>query len=167
MNVLVYYHQDLSPFHSRAKGILEMGLRREAPLCICPQVLMEFYATITNPRRVTDPVPPEQGLAEVEKYFTCSWLGKIYPKEETLEITIDLLKNYRVSRILADQIFIAYAAPGSKTEGFVHSLLTWGKPLWTLPRSDNAAVNLPGVSSIPPDKLASRANNRSSSYSGG
>lgn len=92
-NVLVYYHQDLSPFHSRAKAILEMGLRRELPLCLCPQVLMEFYATITNPRRVTDPVSPEQALAEVEKYFTCSWLGIIYPKEETLRITVDFLKN--------------------------------------------------------------------------
>jgi predicted nucleic acid-binding protein len=116
-NILVYYHQELTPFHSRAKGILEMGLRREVSLCICPQVLMEFYATITNPRRVTDPVPPEQGLAEVEKYFTCSWLGKIYPKEETLEITIDLLKKYRVSRM---EVFDLQLVATMLSNGVIH-----------------------------------------------
>ncbi len=42
------YHQDLSPFHDKARAIPEMGLRRGLPLCICPQVLMEFYASITN-----------------------------------------------------------------------------------------------------------------------
>lgn len=116
-NVLVYYHQDLSPFPNRAKGILKMGLRREAPLCICPQVLMEFYATITNPRRVTDPVPPDQGLAEVEKYFTCSWLGKIYPKAETLEITIDLLKKYQVRRM---EVFDLQLVATMLTNGVSH-----------------------------------------------
>ena len=93
------YHQDLSPFHDKARAILEMGLRRELPLCICPQVLMEFYATITNPKRVTDPVTPEQAVAEVGKYATCSWLSTIYPKEEALNITLDLLKKYRVKRM--------------------------------------------------------------------
>jgi predicted nucleic acid-binding protein len=116
-NVLVYYHQDLSPFHARSKAILEIGLRREAPLCICPQILMEFYATITNPRRVTDPVSPEQALAEVEKYFTCSWLGIIYPKEETLKISIDLLKKYRVGRM---EVFDLQLVATMLANGVIH-----------------------------------------------
>jgi uncharacterized protein len=123
-NVLVYYHQDLSPFHAKARAILEMGLRREALLCICPQVLMEFYATVTNPRRVTDPVSPDQALSEVEKYFTCSWLGKIYPKEETLKITIDLLEKYRVRRM---EVFDLQLVATMLTNGVIH-IYTFNQP---------------------------------------
>ena len=116
-NILVYYHQELSPFHSKAKALLEMGLRREVPLCICPQVLMEFYATITNPRRVTKPVIPEHAVTEVEKYFTCSWLKKIYPTEETLKITIDLLEKYRVKRM---EVFDLQLVATMLSNGAIH-----------------------------------------------
>lgn len=116
-NLLVYYHQQLSPFHGQAKAVLETGLRGEMPLCICPQVLMEFYAVITNPKRVTHPISPEQALAEVEKYFTRKWIAKIYPKEDTLTITIDLLKKYRVKRM---EIFDLQLAATMLSNGVLH-----------------------------------------------
>ncbi|MBM4276182.1 MAG: hypothetical protein FJ134_17270 [Deltaproteobacteria bacterium] len=67
-----------------------------------PQVLAEFFATITNPKRVTQPIAPDQAIEELEKYFLCPWIAKIYPKEDTLKITIDLLKKYPITRM---QIF--------------------------------------------------------------
>lgn len=98
-NILVYYHQDLSPFHPKAEALLEKGRRGKVPLCICPQVLMEFYATITNPKRVTDPVSAAAAIQEIEKYFSRSWITKIHPGEETLAITLDLLKRYPVKQM--------------------------------------------------------------------
>jgi predicted nucleic acid-binding protein len=98
-NLLVYYHQELSPFHPKAKALLEEGRKGKIPLCICPQVLMEFYATTTNPKRVTDPVSPDVALQEIEKYYKRRWIAKIHPREETLAITIDLLKKYPVKQM--------------------------------------------------------------------
>lgn len=98
-NILVYCHQDLSPFHLQAKTIMEKGLRETLPLCVCPQVLMEFFSTITNPKRVTDPVSPEEAIQELEKYCTRRWIAKIHPRDETLAITLDLLKKYPVKQM--------------------------------------------------------------------
>jgi len=98
-NILVYYHQELSHFHLQARAVMEKGLKRKMPLCICPQVLMEFYSTITNPKRVTDPVSSEAAIREIEKYFTCRWIVKIHPKEKTLAATIELMQKYRVKQM--------------------------------------------------------------------
>ena len=51
-NVLVYNHQERSEFNALSKATLKKGFKGQLPLCICPQVLIEFYSTITNPRRV-------------------------------------------------------------------------------------------------------------------
>jgi predicted nucleic acid-binding protein len=51
-NVLVYAHQSVSIHHESARILRDKGMKKEISLCICPQVLMEFFAVITNPRRV-------------------------------------------------------------------------------------------------------------------
>ena len=98
-NVLVYVHQALSPFHTRSKALLEKGLREETSLCVCPQVLIEFYSVITNPKRVTNPVASDKAVLEIAKYFKSRKIAKIYPKEDTLKRTIELIKNYPVTQM--------------------------------------------------------------------
>ncbi len=41
---------------------------------------------------------------------------------------------------LADQVFVTYAAPGSKTESFCQKVLGWDKPLLTFTSPSNAAL---------------------------
>lgn len=41
---------------------------------------------------------------------------------------------------LAGQVFVAYAAPGGKTESFCQKVLGWGKPLLTFNSPNNAAL---------------------------
>jgi hypothetical protein len=41
---------------------------------------------------------------------------------------------------LAERVFIAYAAPGGKTESFCEKVLGWGKPLLTFDDTINAAL---------------------------
>ncbi len=40
--------------------------------------------------------------------------------------------------VLADGVFVAYAAPGGKTEAFCRKVLSWGKPLFTFDGPENA-----------------------------
>ena len=92
-NILVYGHQEQSEFHARSRSILKQGFVGKIPVCLCPQVCVEFYATITNPKRVTNPAPPEEAIEEIEKYLKSSNVRIIHPGEETWEYTLSLLKR--------------------------------------------------------------------------
>jgi predicted nucleic acid-binding protein len=54
-NVLIYAADDMSPFHPAARAIREKGLRGEISICVCPQVLIEFFAIVTDSKRVSNP----------------------------------------------------------------------------------------------------------------
>ena len=57
---------------------------------------------------------------------------------------------------LAGQVFIAYAAPGSKTEAFARKLATSGKPLLTLDSPANENLVGMGAEVLLPQNLDSR-----------
>jgi hypothetical protein len=97
-NVLIYAYQSLSEFHRSAKALRDKGMDGEIQLCVCPQVLMEFYAVITNPKRVTNPIEPREAMNEVEKYFQAEKIMKIHPKEDLLLRIIALARKYEVKR---------------------------------------------------------------------
>jgi predicted nucleic acid-binding protein len=42
-NVLVYAMDQNSPCHTAAKALRDQGLKGEISLCVCPQVLNEFF----------------------------------------------------------------------------------------------------------------------------
>lgn len=48
----------------------------------------------------------------------------------------------------ADQIFVAYAAPGGKTEAFCRKVLEWRKPLFTFDDPETATLRLVGAQPI-------------------
>ena len=92
--VLVYAADTSSSFHERSRRLRDRGFRGEVPLVVTPQVLMEFFAVITSPRRVTTPRSPEEARAEVEKYARAENIVKMYPDRTTLEQTLDLLQHH-------------------------------------------------------------------------
>lgn len=97
-NVLVYAADKRSPFQNQAKAIRQQGLKGDMYLCISPQVLNEFYATITHPKRVDTPLSQTKALEEIDKYFKATNIQKIYPTELTVTIFLDLLSNYTVTK---------------------------------------------------------------------
>jgi predicted nucleic acid-binding protein len=54
---------------------------------------MEFFAVITNPRRVQQPRSPEEARVEVEKYVR-STLRKIHPGNDILDRVLTLLHQH-------------------------------------------------------------------------
>ena len=93
-NVLVYAHQALSTFHHEARGLLAQGLEGKIPVCVCPQILLEFFAVITNPRRVTDPVSPSKAMTEIEKYLRAEAIEIIHPTNEAFDCFLNIMKQY-------------------------------------------------------------------------
>ena len=61
--------------------------------------------------------------------------------EKLRRVTADLAqKRNELVAALADAVFVAHAAPGSKTEHFCHDVLSWGKPLLTLESDENTGL---------------------------
>ena len=97
-NVLVYAADGTSPFHEPSKDLRDKGLRGEVPLCIFPQIFCEFFAIITDHRRVTNPRTQEETIVEVEKYLNEEHLLKLYPGPDTMEIMLDFLRRYEIKK---------------------------------------------------------------------
>ena len=76
-NVLVYAADERSPFHKDSKKIRDDALLGNVEICICPQVLMEFFAILTDSRRVENPREPEEAIEEIEKYISSKNIIKL------------------------------------------------------------------------------------------
>jgi predicted nucleic acid-binding protein len=58
-NILVYAADITAEFHEPSRQLRDRGRRGEISLVVTPQMLMEFFAVVTNPRRVANPRSPE------------------------------------------------------------------------------------------------------------
>jgi predicted nucleic acid-binding protein len=45
---------------------------------------------------VTDPISPAEAIKEIETYVKAKNIRKVHPREDIFDITIDLLKNYKI-----------------------------------------------------------------------
>lgn len=97
-NILVYAADEASPFHQDAKKLRKKGMNGEASFCICPQVLSEYFAIITDPKRVNEPRTQKEAVLEIEKYFASINILKIYPGHDVMEKVLYLLKRYKITK---------------------------------------------------------------------
>jgi uncharacterized protein len=89
-NVLVYAADAGSPFHEAARQLRDRGVRGEIALVVCPQVLLEFFAVVTHPRRVHTPRSPQEASAEIAKYMRARRIRTIYPGPDLLQHVLAL-----------------------------------------------------------------------------
>ena len=64
------------------------------------------------------------------------------------------LYRNRVVAALADFVFVVYAAPLSKTENFCREILSWQKPLYTLPGGADEKIITFGAKILSPDQIS-------------
>ena len=92
-NILVYAADTTAEFHHPARELRDRGIHGELPLAASPQVFTEFFAVITNPRRVQQPRSPEEAREEIAKYVR-SAIRKIYPGTDILDRVLTLLEEH-------------------------------------------------------------------------
>ena len=97
-NVLVYGQEKQSRFFESSRILLEKGFAGMLPLCVSPQILMEFHSTVTNPKRVTKAVPVADSLDQIKEYLVSPSIRKIYPSRKTLSEVLRLIEVYQISR---------------------------------------------------------------------
>jgi predicted Rossmann fold nucleotide-binding protein DprA/Smf involved in DNA uptake len=106
----------MSGFHSpMEKECLALLLRGTQPVIVCPARSLEKMRT---------PAEWKAPLTEGRLLIVSPFSGKQH------RMTADLArKRNEFIAALTDQVFVAHAAPGSKTGQFCRELLRWGKPL--------------------------------------
>ena len=110
-NVLVYAADESSEFHKASRTLRD---REDIGLAVTPQILMEFYAIITDPRRVTSPLSSEEARAEVEKYVNSPRVIMLHPTQDILTRVIALLETYpQVTRQTVFALFIVATMLGN------------------------------------------------------
>ena len=97
-NVLVYRADRDSQYHLSSSNLINLGLRGEIPLCLAPQNLTEFYAVITSPKRVTNPIDPATARAEIEMYIQSQNIRIIYQKPGLMSKVLELLNQTSITR---------------------------------------------------------------------
>lgn len=65
-NILVYVVYRDTPQHAASRAWLERAARGEVEIYLTSQVLAEFFAIVTNPKRVSDPRTPDDAVAAME-----------------------------------------------------------------------------------------------------
>ena len=94
-NVLVYASVEDSPYHAQAQSVIERINSREVDAFLSLQVLAEFYATITNPRKMVRPLSPEEATEAVRRYLQ-SGMVKLHIGESTFSLTMRLAAQYQL-----------------------------------------------------------------------
>ena len=127
-------------FHSpMEKECLTLLLRGTQPVIICPARGIE---------RMRLPTAWKAPLAEGRLLLLSPFAEKLR------RATADLARRRNeFVAALADEVFIAHAAPGSKTEQFCCDILTLGKPLLTLESDDNAFLLALGAQPLRPESI--------------
>ncbi len=65
-NVLVYAVFPAMPQHAASRARVDLAKGAGANLCVAPQNLVEFYAVVTDPRRVTQPKTSDEALQAID-----------------------------------------------------------------------------------------------------
>lgn len=124
----------MSGFHSPVeKEWFELLQRSATPMISCPARALEK-------RRMT---PEERSLLVQNRYLLLNF--GISEGRITRETAFQ--RNLCMAAA-ADLVFVAYAAPGGKTEYLCEQVRKWGKPVWTFADAATAHLQKLGVRSI-------------------
>jgi predicted nucleic acid-binding protein len=96
-NVLIYAYYEDAPQYPAAFLLLDRVQEAGASLCLSPQVLAEFYAVITNARRVSAPFTIDEALAEIEELRALPGLTLLPVPLDAVDRWVALLREHPVA----------------------------------------------------------------------
>ena len=135
-NVLIYAVNVDSPYHMASKGVLDAAIKGKIRGVLVPQVLLEFYAVVTDPCRVERPLSPETAWEQVAAFQQIFLLIDAGPK------SLDFLKELAPLAKGAD-IFDAYIV-AQMMAGGISLICTYNKKNF---------LKFPGVLAQTPEEI--------------
>ena len=86
-NILVYAVFPATPDHAASRALLDTAKAAGSNLWVAPQNLIEFFAVVTDPRRVTRPKTPDEALQAIDDFL-------LLPGLAVLMVPGDLLRRW-------------------------------------------------------------------------
>jgi len=93
-NVLVYAIQEQDPHHETSRKFVEAATTGSPLACLFPQVLLEFYAVITDSRRMEKPATCAEGLDLIRRYSAL--IPVLHPSPASLDVLFSLIGDLDV-----------------------------------------------------------------------
>jgi uncharacterized protein len=95
-NILVYALYRDTPQHAVSRAWLERAARGEVKICLTSQVLAEFFAIVTHPKRVSDPRTPEDAIAAIEAVLALAGATLLPVTPQVTPRWIEMLRHHPV-----------------------------------------------------------------------
>ena len=113
-NILVYSVYRDTPQHAASRAWLERAARGEETICLTSQVLAEFFAIVTNPKRVSDPRTPDDAVTAIEAVLALpgATLLPVTPQVTSGWIEMVRLRPVRGGAVFDLQLIATLAANG-------------------------------------------------------
>lgn len=105
-NVLIDALYEDSEHYPAARALLDQAQHGDANFHITPQVVAEFYAVVTHPKRVTIPKSPEEALTAIESFLALPGLSLLPTPPDIVSRLSALVRKYP-THIIHRKIFDA------------------------------------------------------------
>lgn len=105
-NILVYAQNEDDPRHRAAKRIVDDILDGKVGSVVTPQNILEFYAVVTDKRRVPQPLSSKKALATCDLLMSGSAFRVVFPTITTLATWQRLMKKDGIGQAVWD-LFLA------------------------------------------------------------
>jgi toxin-antitoxin system PIN domain toxin len=97
-NVLVESVMASAPHHQAAAALLERAQSGDVDLCVLPQVLAEFYAVVTDSRRVSAALSVERAIDDITTFLAVPGMTELPMPADVVPTWIDLARRHNVTR---------------------------------------------------------------------
>jgi predicted nucleic acid-binding protein len=97
-NLLVYAFYPKVPQHQAARWLLDQAQEEIAGLCVSSRVFAEFYAVVTNPKRVSPALDSKAALQRIDEVRSLPGLIVLPVPVDVVDRWITLLHRHPVTR---------------------------------------------------------------------
>lgn len=122
-NVLIYAVIPAMPQHLASRALLDQAKAGGANLCVAPQNLIEFYAVVTDPRRVTQPRTSDEALQAIDDMMALPGLRLLPVPPDLISRWEQLLRQHLTTRKRAfDTQLVATMLGNQVTRIYTHNV---------------------------------------------
>ena len=115
-NILVHAYNKSSPYQKSASRVIKKAMQSEIEAYLAPQVLYEFFAIVTNPKRVEHPMSLDEAADLCTDLWECREIEKVDPTPLAPKEVFKLVKELKLSKGRVFDCVLAITAKENKLE---------------------------------------------------
>ena len=115
-NILVHAYNKSSPYQKIASGVIKKAMQGKIEAYLTPQVLYEFFAIVTNSKRVEHPMSLDEAADLCAELWECREIEKVDPTPLAPKEVFKLVKELKLSKGRVFDCVLAITAKENKLE---------------------------------------------------